>query len=260
MKRWMRLPSPAMVVALASLVMSVGGTVTAAALITSADIKDNTIRSVDIRDETIKSRDVDNGTLTGVDVKDGTIKGVDVANGALTGVDVKNNSLTGADLNESTLAEVPSAASATNAQDAGEVDGFDANSLIRVAHTGTNSVLALTTSFQTYGPTLSIIAPAAGFVMVQGSTTVGTGLTECTWGCAFAGLVRHVQSGVTSQYTQDSVGTGQRDANMSHVSVFPVNPGLNTFQMRLVRNTGDGNLRAQTMELTAIYSPFGPAG
>jgi hypothetical protein len=94
-----RLPSPAMIVALGALVISAGGTVTAAALITSANIKDNTIRSVDIRDETIKSRDVDNGSLIGADV----------SNGSLTGADVKNGALTGADINESTLAKVPNA-------------------------------------------------------------------------------------------------------------------------------------------------------
>jgi hypothetical protein len=115
-----RLPSPAMIVALGALVMSTGGTVTAAALITSANIKDNTIRSVDIRDETIRSRDVDNGSLTGADLK----------NRSLTGVDVKNGSLTGADVNESSLAKVPAAANATNAQNAGKVDGLDSANLV----------------------------------------------------------------------------------------------------------------------------------
>jgi hypothetical protein len=89
-----------MAVAFGALVMSAGGTVTAAALITSANIKDNTIRSVDIRDETIKSRDVDNGSLTGVDVR--------------------SNSLTGAEINESTLAKVPNA---------DRLDGLDSSNL-----------------------------------------------------------------------------------------------------------------------------------
>ena len=158
-----RLPSPAMVVAAAALVMSAGGTVTAAALVTSANIKDNTIRSVDIRDETIKSRDVDNGSLTGADIN----------NGSLTGVDVKNNSLTGADINESTLAKVPSAANATKAQNAGKVDGLDANSLIRVARVDAGATLTLTNSEQIYGPNvLSITAPRAGFVMIHGGNHV----------------------------------------------------------------------------------------
>jgi hypothetical protein len=97
LKRWTP-PSLAMVVALAALAFSVGGNVTAAVLITSADIKDNTIRSADLRDETIRS--------------------VDDKSGSLTGVDVANNSLTGAGLNESTPARVPAAASAINAQNA----------------------------------------------------------------------------------------------------------------------------------------------
>ena len=61
-----RRPSPAMVVALAALVLGAGGTATAGALITSRAIEDNTIRSADIRDETIGSRDIRNGALSGV--------------------------------------------------------------------------------------------------------------------------------------------------------------------------------------------------
>src|SRR5262245_8258800 len=117
-RRW--LPTPAMTVALGALVMSAGGTVTAAALVTSAIIEDNTIRSVDVKDETIKSRDVNNGTLSGADVK----------NGALTGADVKDNALGGADINESSLAKVPAAAKATNAQNAGTLDGLDSSNLV----------------------------------------------------------------------------------------------------------------------------------
>jgi hypothetical protein len=111
-KRWRCLPSPAMVVALGALIMSAGGTVTAAALLTSANIRDNTIRSVDVRDETIKSRDVDNGSLTGADVN----------NRSLTGADVQDNSLTGAGINESTLGKVPNA---------DKLDGIDSSAFAR---------------------------------------------------------------------------------------------------------------------------------
>ncbi len=98
----MRLPSPAMVMALGALVLSAGGTVTARVLITSADIRDNTIRSADIHDQTIVSRDV--------------------GNGALGGVDVARNSLTGADLNESSLSKVPNA---------NRLDGLDSTQFVR---------------------------------------------------------------------------------------------------------------------------------
>jgi hypothetical protein len=84
-----RHPSPAMAIAVLALVLSTGGTVTAGVLITSADIRDNTIRSADLHDETINSRDIDNG--------------------ALSGADVATNSLTGADVNESSLGKVPNA-------------------------------------------------------------------------------------------------------------------------------------------------------
>jgi hypothetical protein len=97
-----RRPSPAMVMALGALVFSAGGTVTAGALITSTDIRDNTIRSADIHDETITSRDVHNG--------------------ALSGVDVARSSLTGADVNESSLGRVPNA---------DRLDGLDSSQFVR---------------------------------------------------------------------------------------------------------------------------------
>jgi hypothetical protein len=99
-----RPPSPAMVVALTALVLSTGGTVTAGVLITSADIRDNTIRSADVRDAAVTNSDVDNG--------------------ALSGVDVARNSLTGADVNESSLGKVPNA---------DRLGGLDSTQLLRRA-------------------------------------------------------------------------------------------------------------------------------
>ncbi len=97
-----RRPAPAMVVALVALVLSAGGTVTAGVLITSADIRDNTIRSADIHDGAIKSRDVDNGSLSGADVA--------------------RNSLTGVDIHESSLGNVPNS---------NRLDGLDSTQLLR---------------------------------------------------------------------------------------------------------------------------------
>src|SRR5262245_8332765 len=127
-RRW--LPSPAMTVALGALVMSAGGTVTAAALVTSAIIEDNTIRSVDLKDDTVRSVDLRDETVKSRDVNNGTLSGADVKNGALTGADVKDNALGGADINESSLAKVPAAANATNAQNAGTLDGLDSSNLV----------------------------------------------------------------------------------------------------------------------------------
>jgi hypothetical protein len=79
LRRPVRLPSPAMVVALLALFVALGGSATSAVLITSADIRN------------------------------GTIRGIDVRNGALGGLDVRNNSIRGADVREGTLAKVPNA-------------------------------------------------------------------------------------------------------------------------------------------------------
>lgn len=68
--------------------LSAGLGATAATIITSADIKDGTIRGVDVR----------NGGLTGADVKDGTVTAGDVRNGSLTGADVKDATIGANDL------------------------------------------------------------------------------------------------------------------------------------------------------------------
>ncbi len=234
--KWFRLPSPAMVVALGALVMGAGGGVTAAALITSATIKDNTIRSVDIRD--------------------GALKSIDVTNGTLTGADVANNSLTGADVKESSLGKVPSAANATNA---GKIDGLDATSLTRVARMRADQGVQLTGAWQTFGGALSITAPRAGFVMIHGGTTFIN--DSCTVNCAVTGQVRHIQSGTTSTATSQYFSTGMLGTSVSYAWVFPVKSGLNTFDIRVTRGfVGDGKLSAYSGELAAIYSPFGPTG
>ena len=115
----MRRPSPAMVVALLALALGTGGTVTAGVLITSADIRDNTIRGVDIHDETIGSRDVDNGSLSGVDLA--------------------RNSLTGADVNESSLGRVPNA---------DRLDGWDSIEFVRKAQSFTRHFTCAGTAFE----------------------------------------------------------------------------------------------------------------
>jgi hypothetical protein len=115
----MRRPSPAMVVALAALVLGAGTTVSAGVLITSADIRDNTIRGVDIHNRTIAS--------------------ADVRNRALTGTDVARDSLTGADVRESSLGRVP---------DSNRLDGLDASQFVRKAESFTRHFSCAGTAFE----------------------------------------------------------------------------------------------------------------
>ena len=281
------LPSPAMVVALVALVMSVGGNVTAAVLITSADIRNNTIRGIDIRDNMVRGVDIRDNTVRGIDIRNKTVRGVDIRDktvtsadvkdntirggdihdetiqsadvlrGSLTGADVANNSVTGADVVESSLATVPRAALATTAQNAARLDGWDANALTRVAHVDIDKALVLGTAAQLFGR-VSITAPTAGFVMIHGGVT--TENQSCPTSCIVTSWVRHFQSGVVSNVAQESLLAAPGMANTSHAWKFPVNAGVNTFELLVRREPGVGSLSAEFGELAALYAPFGPTG
>jgi hypothetical protein len=71
-----------------AMVIGAGGGAVSAALITSAQIKDNTIKSRDIRNATIKGVDVAPNSIPGADLRDGTVTGTDVGNGSLTPADL----------------------------------------------------------------------------------------------------------------------------------------------------------------------------
>jgi hypothetical protein len=139
------------------------------------------------------------------------------------------------------------------------VDGFEANALTRVALMATSVAVTIADSGQSYGDTLSITAPAAGFVMIHGGTQVVNLGGTCTTGCYAFGFVRHLQSGAQSSTASAGIGAAGAAA-MSHAWVFPVEAGVNTFDLRLLRSTGNGFVNALSAELAAIYSPFGPTG
>lgn len=84
-----------MAVALVALFVGLGGTSIAAVIITSANIKNSTIRSLDLKNNEVR------------------------------GIDVRNNTLSGIDVNESKLAKVPSAASADKATNADKATTAD---------------------------------------------------------------------------------------------------------------------------------------
>ena len=65
-----RRPTYAGVAATTALVIALGGSSYAALVVTSADVKDNTIRSRDVRDGTLKGVDVANGSLALADLDD----------------------------------------------------------------------------------------------------------------------------------------------------------------------------------------------
>ena len=76
MKRYMKLPSPAMIVASAALFVALGGT------------------SYAVATGSIDSREIKNGTIVEKDVKSQGLEGSDIKNGALAARDIKAGSLT----------------------------------------------------------------------------------------------------------------------------------------------------------------------
>jgi hypothetical protein len=95
MKRFARLPSPALVVALAALFVSLGGVSygVATGFIDSREIKNNTVRSRDLRNNDTRSVDIRNNEVRGRDIRASTIRGSDIGVNQVRGVDVLESSL-----------------------------------------------------------------------------------------------------------------------------------------------------------------------
>lgn len=71
-------PAHALVVAVLALVVAMAGTSYAALQITSAQIKNDTIKSKDIKDKQVTGKDVKDSSLTGDDVADGSLTKADL--------------------------------------------------------------------------------------------------------------------------------------------------------------------------------------
>jgi len=99
----LHLPSPAMLVALVALFLSLGGVSygVATGFIDSRELKNNAVSTKDLRNNDIRGRDV------------------------------RANTLTGSDINESRLGKVPSAANADTAANATQLGGTAAGAYIR---------------------------------------------------------------------------------------------------------------------------------
>ncbi|HET8820793.1 MAG TPA: hypothetical protein VFM57_04540 [Thermoleophilaceae bacterium] len=112
-----RRPSPAMVIALIALFVSLSGVSygVATGFIDSREIKNNEVRSLDIRNNQVRTRDLRNNEVRGIDIRNSTVQGRDVA----------LNTLTGDDIREDSLGKVPSAGIADSASTAGSADSAD---------------------------------------------------------------------------------------------------------------------------------------
>ena len=161
-----RRPSPALIIAVIALFISLSGVSygVATGFIDSREILNNQVRSIDIRNNEIRTRDLRNNEVRGIDIRNSTIQSRDIAINAVRGEDVK----------EDTLAKVPSALladSATSASSADSADSVGGVSMQRIAYQGAEGSpaqtivnlggLTITAECQA-GPQLELVAnPAA---------------------------------------------------------------------------------------------------
>ena len=149
---------------------------------------------------------------------------------------------------------------------ADRLDGKHADGLIRVAAmrtTSTSASLPAAPSYAFYGTSLSIDAPSAGFVVVNGDVTVlNSASTPCTANCEVAAWLGHSGGANTYGYTETTITpvAGARGSIGFSVLV-PVDAGVNYVDIRLARFNGlSGALHGWYGSLSAVFSPFGPTG
>jgi hypothetical protein len=163
-KRILRRPSPALVIACIALFVALGGVSygLATGSIDSREIRDNTIRSKDVRNNSVYTRDLRNNDVRDIDIRNGTIKGRDVAKGTLTGDNV----------NMAKLGQVP---------DAAALGGIAASGYARAAE----PVRLVGTADAPFAPGFAAsggadLAPgfwqASGMAWLQGTLTGGPGV------------------------------------------------------------------------------------
>ena len=144
------------------------------------------------------------------------------------------------------------------APDAAKLDGMSANGLTRVASVSSGATTELTDAFQTYGSTMRITAPSAGYVLVTSAVTVLEN-SACAEPCTVVGHIRHVEGATTSFDLMDSASAGY--ATLPGTAVFVVEPGLNRFQLRVRREMNQGgDLYAYTQNMSGVFSPFNHTG
>lgn len=109
-----RRPSPALVVAVVALFISMGGVSygLATGSIDSRVIKNNTIRTQDLRDNSLRGRDIRTGAVRSSDIGDNSMTGLDVLESSLETVPSATNANTAANANTANTASTASTANA----------------------------------------------------------------------------------------------------------------------------------------------------
>jgi hypothetical protein len=230
-------PSPALVISLVALFVSLGGAGYAAITVTGKNVK--------------------NSSLTGKDVKNSSLTGSDVKNSSLTGSDVRDNRLGGSDILESSLGKVPSAGnadSAGSANNANALNGIAASGLVRVARAqdNDNALLPGVSSSGADVVTTSITAPGRGFLVINAGSDI-SGQPD-TSDCVINIDGNDIQSSDRSWQT----GAGNQEEDCTTETTQAVNAGNHS--VALQNGATLTNASYDEAELQVLFVPFDGAG
>ena len=176
-------------------------------------------------------------TITGKDIKNSSVTGKDIKNKSLKGKDVKDGSVTGSDLKDLSLS------------------GTD--NLVRVASASDDFMALSNTTTESDVLSLSIVAPARGYLVITASSdtfNLVEDVTEVCWlrvdGVSVPASFREIQlSGNTGGNTEENCGTD---------GTVPVAAGNHTVAFRAEPSSLDTVYDESSLQ--AVFVPFGPTG
>jgi hypothetical protein len=243
MRRFVRRPSPAMVVALVALFAAFSGLAVAGPSIPGVG--------------RVHSEDIHNGHVRTQDIRNNGVRGLDIRTGTVNGSDVGDDSLTGADILESSLGPVPSATSATNAQNAtnatnaqnaNTVGGRSAAQLRTLSGFSESPfVIDLTATLEDVTPDVSITTATVSEIMATGSAELQ--------GDNGTGTCRMLIDGVSSvfyEYATDDVGAGNATVDgLTFARTLP--PGTHTVEFQC--NESSGNISKDDGAVSVMAVP-----
>jgi len=158
-----------------------------------------------------------------------------------------------------TATNATNAQNAVTAQQAGNantVGGYAPNGLVRVARgTGANAQPLGNTLVAV--ATVTITAPAAGFVLVTSSVSIQTGSGSS---CYAQTLLRDATGGVSAGPNYSFLAAPGEEQLASPTYVFPVTAGARTLQLQARMQQASCTASAYMPVITALYVPFGSTG
>jgi hypothetical protein len=274
MRAWIRLPSPAMSVALIALVVALSGTTYAAVRIGTKQIKNNAITSPKIRNGQVKNVDLARNSVvtakivasavTGLQIRDASVGNGDLANDAVTGGKVRGGAIGNSDLaNDAVTASKIRASSVGNtelATDAvtttkikdGSVAGADITDATITASKikdgevveGNGRMLSTAVSLADgTGQTTILSVPGLGALRAACANGVTTTQWQNTAGGAVTVVDQLVRNALPTAVEVTSVAAGA-----THDQPTPANPESLTWQVSDDSSAGD---RVTTVWVTA---------